>query len=146
DMRVVTEDDVRAGIDDFVRELSVFFVDLLRVLTAPVERHHDVVYLISDPPDVLLDNEWIQRHDAGPVRQRECRRPAVDELGVAEKREPDAVPLDHERPAGIFQVTAATDAADSSAGQCIDRIEEAHLLCIEGVIVGDGYDVDSGPT
>ena len=107
--RVMSKNDIGAGINQLMGEGAVQRTDLSRARGGPMDRNHNIVDLGPQLADVLLDQERVHRNDARPAIRREYRFAEIIELSVAEDTDLEAVALDDDRLARIGKIHSAAD-------------------------------------
>src|SRR5712691_6010838 len=69
--RVMSQDDIGAGIDQVVRKSAVLRTDIVSPIRGPMYCNHDVIDLRTQPANVLLHQKWIHGNDPGTAVSRE---------------------------------------------------------------------------
>src|ERR1700681_247118 len=85
--RMMSEDDIGAGIDQVVGKCAVLRADLSGARRRPMDRNQDVIDRRPQPAYILLDQERIHRNDARTALRGKGRFADIGELRVAEETE-----------------------------------------------------------
>src|SRR6266850_235182 len=105
--------------------------------------NQDVIDLRPQPANVLLDQEWIHGNDAGTAVSRECGLAHVVELRIAEKAEPDTIPLDDDRLSSFGKIVSASDMGNAGGRKSAQRIQKPSFFRVKGMVIGEVDDADS---
>src|SRR4029077_9536448 len=112
-------------------------------IRGPMYRNHDVINLRPQPPNVLLNQEWIHGNDPGTSLGRECGLAHVAELRIAKEAELDTIPRQDDGLSSFGKIVSASDMGNAGGRKSAQRIQKPSFFRVKGMVIGEVYKADS---
>src|SRR6184192_57380 len=141
--RVMSQDQIGAGIDQVVRKFAVLRADIVLPISGPMYRKHDIINLRPQPANVLLNQEWIHGDDSRTAFSRECGLAHVIELRIAKKTNLDTIARENDRLSSFGKIVSAPDMSNACGRKGAQRIQKPSFFRVKRVVIGEVDKTDS---
>src|SRR5206468_6300315 len=141
--RMMSQDQIGAGIDQVVREFAVLRADIVLPVSGPMYRKHDVVNLRPQPANILFNKEWIHGNDPRTAVSRECGLAHVIELPIAKEADLDTIPRKNDGLSSFGEIVSASNMGKAGGRKGAYCIQKPSFFRIKGMVIGEVYNADS---